>query len=343
MRIIVYDDNPGFGGHQTMACHGIEALAADPQLEVVCMFNPRNKRLAAHAEEIPNIQTFEAPRAIRRLQALNPDLVLCIQGDIGQSTKAVTAAKKAGIECISYIAIPHRMADMGTKFGTLRDRVSQRLFNRPSRYIAISKSMRALLIERGVTKPIAVVPNGIPPPPAPRLKPQNPNPTLGLLGRVEFNQKQQDFMLQTFIDYPAVFGDCRLLIAGNGPDEGKLRKLASGKDNISILPWQDDSEAFYDQIDFLMLPSRYEGVPLVMLEALARGIPVIGSDRDGMRDILPGAWRFEPENPTALAEAFSATRKSWQGEISALRQKGLVEHSLENFKDGFRNAVCSSL
>ncbi len=150
-------------------------------------------------------------------------------------------------------------------------------------------------------------------------------------------------MVPTFIDHPDVFGDCRLLIAGNGPDEEKLKRLIADKENISLLPWQEDAEAFYEQIDCLLLPSRYEGVPLVMLEALARGIPVVGSARDGMRDILPEAWIFEPENAQSLAKTFSRARKSWQSEIDALRQIILAEHSLENFKTGFRNAVCSSL
>ncbi|MEN8254797.1 MAG: glycosyltransferase family 4 protein [Verrucomicrobiota bacterium] len=345
MKILVYDDNPDFGGHQAMACHGIEALAADPCLEIVFMFNPANHKLADRLSGA-GIPTCPAPRRFGapQLQALAPDLVLCIQGDIAQSTKGIRAARKAGIECVSYIAIPHRMADMGAKLGALRDRINQRLLNQPDRYIAISESMKQLLIERGATKPIAIVPNGIPAPPASsHIPPPTSHMTLGLIGRIEFNQKQQDFMVRTFIDHPDVFGDCRLLIAGNGPDEEKLRRLIANKENISFLPWQEDVEAFYEQIDFLLLPSRYEGVPLVMLEALARGIPVLGSARDGMRDILPEAWTFEPENAQSLAKTFSRVRESWQSEIDALRQKIIAEHSLEKFKAGFRNAVCSSL
>jgi len=362
MKILVYDDNPDFGGHQTMACHGVEALTSDPGLEVVFMFNPHNKRLASCVSGIPNLQTVEAPCTTRKFQgmrnrivksgiqtlekefrALNPNLILCIQGDIEDSSQAMLAACRVGIECISYIAIPHRMALMGAKLGVLRDRTNQYLFNQPSRYIAISESMKKLLIERGAKRPIAVVPNGIPMPPTTHHPPSATGHTLGLLGRIEFNQKRQDFMVRTFIDHPDVFGDCRLLIAGNGSDEGKLKQLISGKENISLLPWQEDAEAFYEQIDFLLIPSRYEGVPLVMLEALARGIPVVGSARDGMRDILPEAWMFEPENPEALAKTFSRARESWQSEIDALRQKILTEHSLENFTASFRNAVCSSL
>lgn len=339
MKILAYDDNPDFGGHQVMACHGVEALAADPSIEVVFMLNPANRQLAEKLPTLGNVQCLEAFGSAKTFQALEPDLVLCIQGDIAQSSKGMLAAKRAGIECVSYIAIPHRLADMGAKLGALRDRMNRHLINQPDRYIAISESMKQLLIGRGVTKPITIVPNGIPSPHANGIKAHSPRLTLGLLGRIEFNQKQQDFMVRAFLGNPEVFGDCHLLIAGKGPDEDRLRELIEGKGNITLMPWQEKTEAFFGQIDFLVIPSRYEGVPLVMLEALARGIPTLGSARDGMKDILPGSWTFEPGNAEALANTFSNIRKIWKNDIATLQAKVLNEHSIEAFQANFREAV----
>ena len=361
MKILVYDDNPDYGGHQIMACHGVEALAEDSTHEVVFIFNPENEKLATRLSNIKNLRTLEAPCSTRKLQGLlnridrrgirsleklfknlNVDLILCIQGEIEDSSQAVLAAHRAGIECISYLAIPHSMLLMGAKFGRLRDRINQYLFNHPDSYIAISESMKALLTERGVTNPITVVPNGIVPPQS--LKPQASSPlTLGLLGRIEFKQKQQDFMVQTFGAFPAAFSDCRLVIAGSGPDEEKLRELVQGKKNITLLPWQDDTESFYEQIDFLLLPSRFEGVPLVMLEALARGIPVVGSARDGMRDILPANWTFEPENENSLAETFSNMKTTWKNEIAEVQNKVKTEMTIGIFKAAFHRAISEAV
>jgi len=358
VKILVYDDNPDYGGHQIMACHGVEALAEGSANEVVFMFNPKNEKLATRLSSIKNLQVLEAPcstqklqglinpidrRGIRRLEkifyTLEANLVLCIQGEIEDSSQAVLAARQAGIECVSYLAIPHPMQRMGARFGGLRDCFNQYLLNQPNRYIAISESMRILLIERGVSKPIDVVPNGIVSPQS--LKTQTSSlRTLGLIGRVEFNQKQQDFMVQTFCAFPEVFADCQLVIVGSGPDKEKLDALIQGKENITLLPWQDEVESFYEQIDILMLPSRFEGVPLVMLEALARGIPVLGSCRDGMRDILPTAWTFEAENAQALAKTFSTIRNGWQSKIGILQQKVRSEMSLESFKSNFYRALC---
>ncbi|MEE9367374.1 MAG: glycosyltransferase family 4 protein [Pontiella sp.] len=336
MKILIYDDNPEYGGHQVMACHGIEALASDPAVELVLMFNPENRKLS---EKFSNYPILEPTKNFRPLDL---DLVLCIQGDIAQSTKGIQAAKRAGIECISYLAIPHRMAEMGAKIGALRDGLNQRFIHAPDRFIVISEIMKQILIERGCTKPISVVQNGIVIPPSRKVMQHASHLTLGLLGRIEFNQKQQDFMARTFSEFPEAFNNCQLLITGSGPDEAALRELISGMENITLLPWQENPERFYELIDFLMIPSRFEGVPLVMLEALARGIPVIGSARDGMKDVLPEAWTFEPENSQALATTFSNVQKTWLDDIGALQEKVLAEHSLETFKENFCRAVTRS-
>jgi len=318
-----------------MACHGIRALADSLPAEVTCIIHPGNKRMA---DAISGLPTLPAPCSIEKIRALNPDLVLCIQGDIRQAVRGVKTAKAAGIPCVSYIANAHRMADMGATLGRLRDRLCRPMINRPDRYITISHGMKNLLIARGCVQPITIVKNGVMPPP-PRPEKNSRRTVIGLFGRVEFSQKQQHFMLRTFLEYPEVFPNCELLIAGDGPDRIKLSKWAEKTDNVTILPWQNDMESLYSRIDFLMIPSRYEGVPLVMLEALARGIPVIGSAVDGMKELLPGDWLFEPGSSRALADTFSRVRARWQDQIEPLRQKVLSEHSMDAFRTAFVRAV----
>jgi len=332
MRILIYDDNPDFGGHQIMACHGIEALANHAAVDLICMINPANGKLTERLAD------FNCIAPASDFNALRVDQILCIQGDLSQSTQGILNAKKAGINCVSYLALPHSLADMGAKFGALRDRINQRFINMPDRYITIAESMKQRLLERGCKKPVHLVPNGIPSP-GPFSKKTEPPFTIGMIGRIEISQKQHDFMVRTFLNHPAVFGNCRLLIAGSGPDRGKLEKMIAGKEHIQCLPWQTSRDALYEKIDLLAIPSRYEGVPLVMLEALSRGIPVIGAACDGMKDTLPAAWTFESENQHALIEAFSIARKSEPDEVEPLRQQVLANHSLEAFKTNFVQAV----
>jgi glycosyltransferase involved in cell wall biosynthesis len=60
--------------------------------------------------------------------------------------------------------------------------------------------------------------------------------------------------------------------------------------------------------DVVVLPSRWEGLPLTLLEALAVGRPVVGSHIPGIAEVLPAtAGGLVPaEDPTALAEAIAA-------------------------------------
>jgi glycosyltransferase involved in cell wall biosynthesis len=98
-------------------------------------------------------------------------------------------------------------------------------------------------------------------------------------------------------------------IAGTGPDEAVLRRLAE-----SIAPGRVRFHGLVDkaEVQRLMLaaavvvvPSRwYENQPMVVLEALARGVPVVGSDLGGMPELIePGATGdLVPANdPHALA------------------------------------------
>jgi glycosyltransferase involved in cell wall biosynthesis len=308
LKILVYDDNPDFGGHQIMACQGIEALSADPSIEIVCMLNPANRQLARR------LAGFRALKPAGNFKELNIDRVLCIQGDLAQSVRGIRAARRAGVECVGYLALPHRLADMGARLGALRDLVHRNLANAPDRFIVISEGMKHLLVGRGCTRPVDVVPNGIPAPAFSKAQGPRPNTaTIGLLGRIEFKQKRQDFMVRAFRAHPGIFGDCQLLIAGDGPDGKRLRDMVVGNENIELLPWQNDPDAFFQRIDFLAIPSRYEGVPLVMLEALAHGL--------------------------ALAEAFSRVRKTLGSKIDVLRQRVRTEHSLEAFRTAFARAV----
>jgi len=344
VKILAYDDNPDYGGHQAMACLGIESLAAEPVHEIHFMLNPANRRLADRVSSIANVNILAAPCTSRRLESLKPDLLLCIQGDIRQSTKAIRTARRAGIECVSYLALPHTLKQMGATFGGLRDRLHDRHPTLPDRYILISQGMEQRLRNRGIKKPVSIVPNGITIPPASSVmpKPKTENPVLGMLGRIEFTQKRQDFMVHAFSGLPEAFGKCRLLITGDGPDRERLERIVDAsprRDDIALMPWTENTDSFYGQIDCLVLPSRFEGVPLVMLEALVRKIPVIASRCDGMAEWLPETWTFPPGDAAAMTRAFTAARSAGTSKIDALQQRVAEEADPVRFKERFVSAV----
>jgi len=372
--IVCYDDNPNYGGHQVMACLGVEALASTKDLNIVFFYNPANERLRRRLKKIQsrseNLSLRVTPFRTRKLQGLRnrfskkaihnlrslleaerPDLVLCIQGEIEDASLALCAGKRMTAPCISYIPIPHRMALMGTTLGLLRDGINDYLFRRPDGWITISESMKTLLEKRGTKRPVEIVRNGIDTARFAPLAKQAARTALGLpeykmligsVGRVEFNQKQQDFLIHTFSNHWKNNEAMHLVFVGDGPDSGNLQALIRNLDlqnRVSFLPWQEKSALVYAALDFLMIPSRFEGFPLVMLEALACGTPVIASARDGMKDLLPISWTFETENDEALATTFEYVSTHWKNDLDALQTKIRTEYTIQTFQCTFEKVI----
>ena len=78
-----------------------------------------------------------------------------------------------------------------------------------------------------------------------------------------------------------------LIIGGEGPMKKSLVNIA-GKNNknIKFLGWVNNLDVFFKSIDVFCLPSRIEPFGMVLIEAMARGIPVVSTNCDGPRDII---------------------------------------------------------
>jgi glycosyltransferase involved in cell wall biosynthesis len=104
-------------------------------------------------------------------------------------------------------------------------------------------------------------------------------------------------------DYP----DWQLMIYGEGRDRAALesaaRRLSLG-DRIVLPGVSKDMRAAFAAADLFVLPSRYEGYPNVLLEALASSCAVIATDCPGGTAEILGGGKYgllvEPENPAAL-------------------------------------------
>lgn len=80
------------------------------------------------------------------------------------------------------------------------------------------------------------------------------------------------------------------VLVGGGPLEDELRarltSLNVPPENFRILGHREDAEELYPAFDVLVLSSLYEGLPYVLLEAMARGVPVVATDVLGSRDVV---------------------------------------------------------
>ena len=99
-----------------------------------------------------------------------------------------------------------------------------------------------------------------------------------------------------------------LVIAGDGEQGDALRRRASGRPGIRFVG-QQSGEAlvdWYRWADVLVSTSDGEGMPLVFLEAMAAGVPIVGTDVPGSRETLAGVGTVVPPSAPALAEALES-------------------------------------
>jgi len=161
-------------------------------------------------------------------------------------------------------------------------------------------------------------------------------------------QKGFDRLIALMPDLPA---DTTLTIYGEGPDRGALQAQidALGLSGRVTLPgFSDRLAAAIAGADIFVLPSRWEGLPNVVLEALALGTPVVASTEAGVDDIARGA----PQGALTIApvdRAFSDVIRCHVGTAAAAPRASLLpdEHGVDRvakrFADLIRGCIAASV
>lgn len=161
------------------------------------------------------------------------------------------------------------------------------------RVVVNSEGLRAHCAGRGRIRParIAVIPNGVDLELFP-LRRDEPAGALaiGAAGRLE-PQKGFEDLVEAVSLLKRGGVACKLRIAGDGPLRMRLEELAlSGgiHDQVELCGRVEDMARFLAGFHVVALPSRWEGMPNVMLEAMATGVPVVATRIPGIEEVLDG-------------------------------------------------------
>lgn len=196
---------------------------------------------------------------------------------------------------------------------------SRRQCNALDAVVVPSTAMRERLADYGVRVPLHVLPTGIPlaqfsagDGPAFRLRQGIPpaRPVALFVGRVA-HEKNIGFLFEALVHARRLCPDVLLVVAGEGPAMADLQREVRrlGLDEavrfIGYLDRREGLPACYAAADVFVFASRTETQGLVLLEAMAAGLPVIALSEMGTRDILePGRGAFSPPaEPHAFGNA----------------------------------------
>ena len=140
------------------------------------------------------------------------------------------------------------------------------------------------------------------------------------VGRFSFGHKGFDILIKAFSVFVKTHPDWTLEIVGEGPEEALYRSLINEYElekSIALHPFTKEVQEYYAHSSMYVLSSRWEGFGLVMIEAMAHGLPVIASDLPITRELLKDkdmAVLFETGNIAQLAGCVSymADRTDWE-------------------------------
>jgi glycosyltransferase involved in cell wall biosynthesis len=375
--VLFYSDAIDYGGHEAMTAEAAACLCRDPKLSLSFAFYLGNKKLHEKLKSIRcsagNLAIFPLPfkpkslpavrsliswrqtRHIQRLmKRINPDVVVISHGRIEGSSTGLLAAKRSGFRTISYLPMAHTVAMSGRPFAVwIREMIDSYFYRLPDKFITISESARHMLRERGATSNVVVVRNAVEVQPiaeSDRMQFRNAHGigtdqyAVAIIGRIHFRQKGQDFALKTIDSFRDKLPDYRFVFIGDGPDAERFRAMVAKFNltrEVKLVPWTQNPTQIYAGVDMLLIPSRFEGVPLVMLEAMAYRLPIVATNVDGMADFLPPDWLFPFGNGAALIDTLLRVRESDNSHILELhRNQVMSEFSPQKFSTDFSSAIC---
>ena len=199
--------------------------------------------------------------------------------------------------------------------------VDRFIYSRYARVVTVSQEVCNTLTAwlPGYAKKIAVIPNAVDPArfEAAPAQVQQLRQNLGLgdrekivlyAGRME-HPKGVDVLLEAVSHLNSGDLPMKVLIAGSGPLRPMLEQQAADlhlNGKVAFLGVRQDIPLLLNLADLAVLPSRWEGLPMVLLEAMAAKTALVATAVGGIPDVIEhevSGWLVPPEEPLALARA----------------------------------------
>ena len=197
--------------------------------------------------------------------------------------------------------------------------VDRVLASRTAKIIANAEAVKRFYVEseKIPARKFVVVPNGLDMEPFLEARPWPLREELGLppdahvigcVARLE-EQKGIEYLLRAARVVTAEWPRAVFVVAGGGPKEAELRAMALDAglgERFRFLGYRDNVPSLMAAFDVFVLPSLWEGLPNVVLEAMAAGCPVVATDVGGAGELIAhreSGWLVPARDPQAIADA----------------------------------------
>ena len=220
----------------------------------------------------------ESRRLARIVDRVRPDVVLLHSAKAGLVGRLVLRGRLPTVylpHAWSFLAVPHLLAPQARSWERLASRWTNLV-------IAVSEGEARTGVRAGVAAPMLVVANPVPEPwlDTPDVSPSQsrarlglpPRPTVVSVGRL-CDQKGQDLLLEAWQLVRRADDRAQLVLVGDGPTQEEL--AASADESVIFAGARPDVQPWLKAADVVAMPSRWEGMALSMLEALASSRSVV--------------------------------------------------------------------
>ncbi|MGZ4547530.1 MAG: glycosyltransferase [Blastococcus sp.] len=248
----------------------------------------------------------ETRRLARIVDAVDPDVVVLHSAKAGLAGRLAIRGRRPTVfvpHAWSFAAVRGPLAALSTGWEVFAARWADTV-------VCVSDDEHAAGAAAGIDAPTVVVPNGVDvdalyprPAAAARDRLGLPHvPTVVCVGRLA-EQKGQDLLLAAWAEVLDAVPEAQLVLVGDGPERAALEAAAPA--GVRFAGAQDPTD-FYAAADVVALPSRWEGGPLVPLEAMAMGRPVVAFDVQGVRAALGSTGAvLDPGDVRGMAAALA--------------------------------------
>lgn len=210
--------------------------------------------------------------------------------------------------------------------GSWRRRVQSWAAQQADRVLCVSEGVRQFASKtlRLPEAKLQVIPNGIDVDaiqPTTYAEPVDRKHRILAVGRLE-DQKGFDWLIFRLAELLREKPEWELVILGDGQLLPELVTQIDSEglnDSVRLPGWQDDLLSWFRTSEIYALSSRWEGMPNALIEAMAHGLPVMATDVEGVRELLPGDLAMQMVDHWKMPEAEALLRQLI--EDPALRQQ----------------------